>query len=64
MRNLYAERRAALLEAAREIPLEIHPPEAGIHCVGWLPDGMDELSLARRGVHTGRGSRICFSLQH
>ena len=53
MRNLYAERRAALLEAAREIPLEIHPPEAGIHCVGWLPDGMDELSLARAASTQG-----------
>ncbi len=53
MRNLYAERRAALLEAAREIPLEIHPPEAGIHCVGWLPDGMDELALAREASAQG-----------
>jgi GntR family transcriptional regulator/MocR family aminotransferase len=47
MRSLYAERRAALLEAAQELPLEIHPPEAGIHCVGWLPDGLDDLSLAQ-----------------
>ena len=50
MRSLYAERRAALLEAAHELPLEIHPPEAGIHCVGWLPDGMDELSLVHEAA--------------
>ena len=46
MRTLYAERRNALLEAARELPLEIDSPEAGIHCVGWLPQGMDDLTLA------------------
>src|SRR6266508_1716832 len=53
MRSLYAERRAALLEAAREINLEIHPPEAGIHCIGWLPEGMDALALAREATNQG-----------
>lgn len=47
MRRLYAERRAALLEAARELPLEILSTEAGMHCVGWLPAGMDDLALIR-----------------
>jgi len=47
MRKLYAERRAALLEAARELPLEIFSAEAGMHCVGWLPAGMDDRSLVR-----------------
>jgi GntR family transcriptional regulator / MocR family aminotransferase len=50
MRSLYAERREALLEAAREINLEIHPPEAGMHCIGWLPEGMDAISLAREAA--------------
>ena len=50
MRTLYAERRNALLEAAKDLPLEIHSPEAGIHCVGWLPDGMDDLLLAARAA--------------
>jgi GntR family transcriptional regulator/MocR family aminotransferase len=50
MRSLYAERRAALIEAAREIDLQIHPPEAGMHCIGWLPEGMDALSLAREAA--------------
>ena len=53
MRSLYAERRAALLEAAREINLEIHPPEAGMHCIAWLPDGMDTLVLAREATNKG-----------
>lgn len=50
MRALYAERRSALLEAARDLPLEMHSPEAGIHCVGWLPDGMDDLALASKAA--------------
>jgi GntR family transcriptional regulator/MocR family aminotransferase len=53
MRNLYAERRAALLEAAGELPLEIHPPDAGLHCVAWLPDGMDAQSLVRKAAKHG-----------
>jgi GntR family transcriptional regulator/MocR family aminotransferase len=53
MRSLYAERRTALLEATREIPLEIQSAEAGIHCVGWLPDGMDDLSLVREAAANG-----------
>lgn len=53
MRNLYAERRAALLETARAIPLDIHPPEAGLHCVGWLPEGIDELALVRAAAAQG-----------
>ncbi len=50
MRTLYAERRSALLEAARELPLEIHSPEAGIHCVGWLLDRMDDLAVASKAA--------------
>jgi GntR family transcriptional regulator/MocR family aminotransferase len=50
MRSLYAERRAALLDAARELPLEIAAPEAGLHCVGWLPSGMDDQALVRKAA--------------
>jgi GntR family transcriptional regulator/MocR family aminotransferase len=53
MRSLYAERRAALIEAAREIDLEIHPPEAGIHGIAWLPEGMDAISLVREAANQG-----------
>jgi GntR family transcriptional regulator / MocR family aminotransferase len=48
MRALYAERRKALLEAVRKLPLDIDSPEAGIHCVGWLPEGMDDQALANK----------------
>jgi GntR family transcriptional regulator/MocR family aminotransferase len=50
MRTLYAERRTALLTAARDLPLDIYAPEAGIHCVGWLPAGMDDQALVRQGA--------------
>ncbi len=53
MRALYAERRAALLEAVRELPLEIHSPEAGIHCIGWLPNGLDDRSVVRQAAAHG-----------
>ena len=53
MRALYAERRAALLKAAKGLPLELDSPEAGIHCVGWLPDGIDDRELANRAGHYG-----------
>ena len=50
MRTLYAERRNALLKAARVLPLEIHSPEAGIHCVGWLADGVDAQTVALKAT--------------
>ncbi|MBI5563566.1 MAG: PLP-dependent aminotransferase family protein [Chloroflexi bacterium] len=53
MRTLYAERRAALLAAAHDLPLDIYAPEAGIHCVGWLPVGMDDQALVRQGAAHG-----------
>jgi GntR family transcriptional regulator/MocR family aminotransferase len=53
MRTLYKERCIALLEAVRELPLEIDPPEAGIHCIAWLPAGMDEVLLVRQAVANG-----------
>jgi GntR family transcriptional regulator/MocR family aminotransferase len=51
MRTLYAERRNALLEAMHELPLEIDAPEAGIHCVGWLPRGMDDRAVVRQAAN-------------
>ena len=51
MRTLYAERRKALIRAASGLPLEIYSPEAGIHCIGWLPKGMDDLALIRRAAN-------------
>ena len=48
MRTLYAERRDALLNAVKDLPLEMDSPEAGIHCVGWLPKGMDDKAIASK----------------
>ncbi len=46
MRTLYAERRAALLEAARDLPLELYAPHTGLHLIGWLPPGVDDRAAA------------------
>ncbi len=51
MRVLYAERQAALVQAAqRELSglLEVCPAESGMHLVGWLPAGVDDTLAARR----------------
>ena len=50
MRKLYAERQATLVEAAdRDLPglLDIRPAEAGLHLVGRLPEGADDLEASR-----------------
>ena len=59
MRALYAERQEALVRAAREGLdglLEIMPAAAGMHLLGWLPDGVDDAAAAEvcaaRGVQT------------
>ena len=58
MRQLYKERRDALVEAlTRELgdKLEITVPEAGMHLAVWLPAGMSAQAVAQRaaafGVH-------------
>ncbi|MEL7939619.1 PLP-dependent aminotransferase family protein [Pseudomonas delhiensis] len=50
MRNLYQARQSALLEALqRELAgfLSVTPAEAGLHMIGWLPEGCDDDALAR-----------------
>jgi GntR family transcriptional regulator/MocR family aminotransferase len=50
MRNLYASRHSLLLETARaELSdlLEIQESEAGMHLVGWLPPGVNDVGAAR-----------------
>ncbi len=57
MRILYEERRSALVKAIGDsgMGLQMDAPHAGIHCVAWLPDRLDDRALARkaaeRGVH-------------
>jgi GntR family transcriptional regulator/MocR family aminotransferase len=50
MRTLYAERRALLVDAARDLPLDMFAPEAGMHLVGWLPAGCDDRLAAERAA--------------
>jgi GntR family transcriptional regulator / MocR family aminotransferase len=55
-RILYAERQAALLEAAaRELGslLEIGPAQAGMHLIGYLPEGIDDQAVSRTAAEFG-----------
>jgi len=55
-RILYAERQAVLLEAAaRELGgfLEIGPAQAGMHLIGYLPEGMDDQAVSRAVAEFG-----------
>lgn len=59
MRALYAERQAVIVdEARRELRglLEVRAAAAGMHLVGWLPEGVDDRAASRaaraRGVQT------------
>jgi GntR family transcriptional regulator / MocR family aminotransferase len=56
MRALYAERQRILVEAASvELAglLEVQPAEAGMHLVGWLRKGMDDVEVSRRAATHG-----------
>lgn len=56
MRALYAERQAALVEAAPAIlgnRLTIRSADAGLHVVGWLPPGVDDQAVAGAGAAAG-----------
>ncbi len=56
MRMLYAERQAVLVDAARRElagALELSPSPAGMHLVGWLPDGVDDRVAAARATEHG-----------
>ena len=56
MRALYAERQEALVEeAVRELSglLDVNPAAAGMHLVGWLPEGVDDREASRRAADLG-----------
>jgi GntR family transcriptional regulator/MocR family aminotransferase len=70
MRSLYAERQDALVSAARrELAgfLEVAPAEAGMHLVGWLPEGANDRDVSERaaaaGVSTPAVSRYAMRAQ-
>jgi len=56
MRVLYAERQAALVEAASQRLsglLEVRPSDAGMHLIGWLPEGVDDGTIAEVAASHG-----------
>jgi GntR family transcriptional regulator/MocR family aminotransferase len=56
MRALYAQRHQTFIEAARKELgglLEVEPQDAGMHLVGWLPEGMDDAAASRSAFAHG-----------
>ena len=56
MRALYEERQSALVEAAgRELGglLEVRPSDGGMHLVGWLPPGVDDVQASEKALSHG-----------
>jgi len=56
MRALYAHRQQVLVDTAqRELGglLHVPPADAGMHLVGWLPDGVDAKAVSRRAAAQG-----------
>lgn len=67
MRTLYQDRRAILLDAAsRELHglLEIHAADAGLHAVGWAPNGMDDQVMCKQASAVGIDTLPLSSLYH
>jgi GntR family transcriptional regulator/MocR family aminotransferase len=59
MRGLYAERQALLIDTAgRELAglLDVNRAEAGMHLVGWLPEGVDDVTASQRAAFHGVGA--------
>ena len=56
MRALYQHRHAIFIEQAREELvglLEVEPQDAGMHLVGWLPEGVDDRAASLRAAEHG-----------
>ncbi len=53
MRGIYEERQRILVEEVGKNlkgMLELAPAEAGMHLIGWLPDGLDDREVSRRAA--------------
>ena len=53
MRGIYEQRQQLLISEAKkhlEGRLEIAPSDAGMHIIGWLPEGVDDTAVARQAV--------------
>ncbi len=51
MRALYSERQQALIEAAKQYAsglLTVNANETGMHVIGWLPDGSDDVAISKK----------------
>jgi GntR family transcriptional regulator/MocR family aminotransferase len=56
MRTLYESRQRALLEECRKQLgglLEVERADAGMHLVGWLPDGVSDVEMSKKGAERG-----------
>ncbi|HEX8920078.1 MAG TPA: PLP-dependent aminotransferase family protein, partial [Pyrinomonadaceae bacterium] len=56
MRGIYEERQQTLVEEARKNlkgMLEVAPAKAGMHVIGWLPDGVSDQEVSSRGTEAG-----------
>jgi GntR family transcriptional regulator / MocR family aminotransferase len=68
MRAIYEERQQILVEEARKNlkgMLEVAPAEAGMHLIGWLPDGVGDREVSRRAakasLNIARVSAYCIN---
>jgi GntR family transcriptional regulator/MocR family aminotransferase len=62
MRALYASRQAALVKAGQsELPglLDLPPNDAGMHLMGWLPEGVDDREAFEAAATEGSRSHRC-----
>jgi GntR family transcriptional regulator/MocR family aminotransferase len=56
MRGMYEGRQQTLVEEARKNlrgMLEVAPAKAGMHLIGWLPVGVNDREVSRRGAEAG-----------
>ncbi|GHO47813.1 PLP-dependent aminotransferase family protein [Ktedonospora formicarum] len=56
MRDLYAARRALLIESLqKELGgcIEVLPPQAGLHLMGWLPPNFDDQHMTQQAANCG-----------
>lgn len=56
MRGMYEGRQQTLVDEARKNLgglLEVAPAKAGMHLIGWLPDGVSDREVSRRGGEAG-----------
>lgn len=56
MRMLYKERQQTLIEALKRETsrvIEAQANEAGLHLIGWLPEGVSDVEVSERAAHYG-----------